>query len=164
MVRRRISALIWDISGLWNPSDVQDYREKWIVISRFLELYNFTSHNLIWKPFIIWTLLYRFLRGGIEADILNIEEDTLQEHVHFHSLNDPGHSHGYNDLYPVAGNDGPGLGWYGQANYNRASDHRRASESAKTYLQLIIDGVSGARASTETRPKNMRVVYIMKVC
>ena len=33
---RLISALIWDISGLWNLSDGRDCREKWIVISRFL--------------------------------------------------------------------------------------------------------------------------------
>ena len=40
IVQRRISALIWDISGLWNRSDGWDYKEKWIVISRFLVLYN----------------------------------------------------------------------------------------------------------------------------
>ena len=39
MVRRLISALIWDISGLWNSSDGRDYREKRIVISRFLTPY-----------------------------------------------------------------------------------------------------------------------------
>ena len=39
LVRRLISALIWDISGLWNRSDGRDYREKRIVISRFLAPY-----------------------------------------------------------------------------------------------------------------------------
>ena len=39
LVRRLISALIWDISGLWNRSDGRDFREKWIDISRFLALY-----------------------------------------------------------------------------------------------------------------------------
>ena len=39
LVRRLISALIWDISGLSNRSDGRDYREKRIVISRFLALY-----------------------------------------------------------------------------------------------------------------------------
>ena len=42
LVRRQISALIWDISGPWNRSDGRDYREKQIVISRFLALYNLT--------------------------------------------------------------------------------------------------------------------------
>ena len=40
LVRRLISALIWDISGLWNRSDSRDFREKRIVISRFLTPYN----------------------------------------------------------------------------------------------------------------------------
>ena len=39
LVRRLISALIWDISGLWNRSDGRDFREKRIVISRFLTPY-----------------------------------------------------------------------------------------------------------------------------
>ena len=33
-----------------------------------------------------------------------------------------------------------------------------------TVTSITIDGVSSARTSTETKPKNMRVVYIMKVC
>ena len=37
--RRLISALIWDISGQWNRSDGQDFREKPIDFSRFLTLY-----------------------------------------------------------------------------------------------------------------------------
>ena len=47
LVRRLISALIWDISGLWNRSDGRDYREKRIVISRFLVLYNRLEY-LLW--------------------------------------------------------------------------------------------------------------------
>ena len=39
LVRMLISALIWDISGLWNCSDGRDYREKRIAISRFLAPY-----------------------------------------------------------------------------------------------------------------------------
>ena len=35
LVRRLISALIWDISGLWNRSDGRNYREKRIVICHF---------------------------------------------------------------------------------------------------------------------------------
>ena len=54
LVRRLISALIWDISGLWNRSDGRDFREKRIDISRFLALYMFPfdgfrkrfSHNI----------------------------------------------------------------------------------------------------------------------
>ena len=39
LVQRLISALIWDISGLWNPSDGRDFREKRIDMSRFLTPY-----------------------------------------------------------------------------------------------------------------------------
>ena len=38
LVRRLISALIWDISGQWNHSDGWDFREKQIVFSRFLTI------------------------------------------------------------------------------------------------------------------------------
>ena len=42
LVRSLISALIWDIFGLWNRSDCRDYREKRIVIWRFLTLYKYS--------------------------------------------------------------------------------------------------------------------------
>ena len=41
----------------------------------------------------------RFLRGGIVADALNMEEDSMQSHTHSHTLNDPGHTHPYKDMY-----------------------------------------------------------------
>ena len=44
LVRRLISALIWDISGLWNRSYGRDYREKRNVISRFLTPYYVMRH------------------------------------------------------------------------------------------------------------------------
>ena len=47
LVRRLISALIWDISGLWNRSDSRHYREKRIVISRFLAPYML---HIFYKP------------------------------------------------------------------------------------------------------------------
>ena len=43
LVRRLISVLIWDICGLWNCSDGQDFREIRIVFSRFLTPYIETS-------------------------------------------------------------------------------------------------------------------------
>ena len=46
LVRRLISALIWDISGLWNRSDGQDFREKLIVFSRFLTLYHLSNFKV----------------------------------------------------------------------------------------------------------------------
>ena len=39
----------------------------------------------------------RFLRGGPDSDMLNMEEDQMQDHMH--DFNDPGHDHPYNDIY-----------------------------------------------------------------
>ena len=39
----------------------------------------------------------RFLRGGLDDDQLQIEEDSLQAHTH--GVSDSGHSHGYDDKY-----------------------------------------------------------------
>ena len=40
----------------------------------------------------------------------------------------------------------------------------RQTEEGTTGILISVNGVNGARTSTETRPKNMRVVYIMKIC
>ena len=40
-------------------------------------------------------MLFRFLRGGSEAEVLKFQEDSLQDHSH--SLTDHGHTHGYTD-------------------------------------------------------------------
>ena len=39
----------------------------------------------------------RFLRGGSVSNALKIEEDSLQEHTHYHTLTDDGHTHAYTD-------------------------------------------------------------------
>ena len=85
--------------------------------------------------------------------------------MHYHSLKDPGHTHSYHDTYAKDNNINTGndKGFYmDEDDVNQ--DHERLSESASTGISITIDGVSSARTSTETRPKNMRVVYIMKVC
>ena len=68
LVRRLISALNWDISGLWNRSDGRDFREKRIDISRFLALYihivnisprfSYKKHTLVVRCFCLhgWPL------------------------------------------------------------------------------------------------------------
>ena len=58
LVRRQISALIWVISGLWNRSDDRDYREKGIVISRFLALYLKISRKLWNAPQWLFMMHY----------------------------------------------------------------------------------------------------------
>ena len=97
---------------------------------------------------------------------------------HKHDLNDPGHGHRFVDRYPQmnteSGHDGP-----------RGSDivgdrwdepHTRSTSTASTgakvgylYKYLIffvkskVEDVLGARTGSETRPKNMNVIFIMKV-
>ena len=61
LVRRLISALIWDISGQWNRSDGRDFREKRIDISRFLAPYEKPTHNFIKKEQQHWILYWRHL-------------------------------------------------------------------------------------------------------
>ena len=110
--------------------------------------------------------LKRFLRGGLVEDALNLEEDSLQDHIHSHSFNDPGHVHPYIDRYYTggagSGRNGPvsedtnGGPWDGKSD--------RISSSGKTGITMSVNGVSDARTSSETKPKNMNVVYIMKVC
>ena len=76
-------------------------------------------------------------------------------------MNDPGHRHGYYDKFHQSGK----YGYQSGKSYTvDVIKHKRTSDSTKTGISITIDGVSGARTSTETRPKNMHVVYIMKVC
>ena len=46
-------------------------------------------------------MVFRFLRGGSEAQVLLFQEDSLQNHNHF--LTDPGHGHEYTDRHSTYG-------------------------------------------------------------
>jgi len=105
----------------------------------------------------------RFLRGGSDSEVLTMEEDQMQDHEH--RVSDPGHSHSYVDKYPqlFTGDNG----YDGLADYDRTDDrldksHNSESESSPT--GLTVDGITSEyRFGSETRPKNMNVVYIMRV-
>ena len=101
---------------------------------------------------------------------------------HTHGVSDPGHSHRYTDKYPSWGDgqdniQGPSYSdkdndrwddpWYRDTSnvksnigVNSAKANIRVN-NAKTNIRVT--NASGARTSGETRPKNIRVVYIMKV-
>merc|ERR1711971_894123 len=100
----------------------------------------------------------RFLRGASDSEVLTLEEDQMQDHKH--ELNDPGHSHVYDDLY-TDNRDGPNTGPKdGEGIFGLS--HTRTSE--KSTSGITVQGVSsGFRSGTETRPKNMNVIYIMRV-
>ena len=115
-----------------------------------------------------WGLIYLIIAclGGVVTNALNLEEDSLQDHTHAHSINDPGHAHHYDDKYfQDHVNDFPSWAFEDHADERMDQSHDRISAYAKTGITMSVNGVSGgARISSETKPKNMNVVYIIKVC
>ena len=97
--------------------------------------------------------------------MLQTQEDSIQSHTH--SVTDPGHTHGYNDIYhagPAPNYGGPPA--FGPSGTDFSgdrfdADHPSTSNSAVS--GVTVTGVQGARVDSETRPKNLRVVYIMRV-
>ena len=132
-------------------------------------------------------LIFRFLRGGSESEVLNLEDDSLQEHEHSLTdpghkpfMIDPGHSHNYKDKYVNIlpqpqldsirldndGNDEPQ-----DMDFNHEDNKKTDNVTTGIYFNNVqtnirINGISGTdtRIGSETRPKNMKVIYIIKVC
>ena len=84
-----------------------------------------------------------------------MEEDMVMNHEH--DISDPGHTHPYTDTYPHSSyTDLP----YGSAYGNKLYDKTTASSTTG----ISVTGVSaGYRSGAETRPKNMNVIFIMRV-
>merc|ERR1712126_24464 len=108
----------------------------------------------------------RFLRGGMDGVMLQTQDDSIQSHTH--SVTDPGHAHGYIDKWPSCayfekihqdGIAGPKDCDKSRDRY----DQSHASTSKRSFSGVKVTGVQGARFDSETRPKNMRVVHIMRV-
>ena len=100
----------------------------------------------------------RFLRGASDSAMLTLEEDQMQDHKH--GLDDPGHIHQYDDKYTVDNNDSDGPQSNARGHFEMS--HTRYTISSQTGIQ--VQGVSsGYRSGSETRPKNMNVIYIMRV-
>ena len=106
----------------------------------------------------------RFLRGASDSDVLTMEEDQMQDHKH--TISDPGHSHKYVDKYP---NWKPTTHEDGHWGPNTADDawdrfdKAHYSWSATTPTGVAVEGVTSGKSGLETRPKNMNVIYIMRV-
>ena len=100
------------------------------------------------------------MRGALDSNQLILEEDSVQSHTH--GVNDPGHQHGYDDKY-----DGyTWEGYWGNNGMDKKDDRYDASHPSSSDLShtgITVTGPVGARVDSETRPKNMRVVFIMKV-
>jgi len=104
----------------------------------------------------------RFLRGGMDGIMLQTQDDSIQSHTH--SVTDPGHAHGYIDKWPNCGGNQDGIAGPKDCDKSRDRyDQSHASTSKRSFSGVKVTGVQGARFDSETRPKNMRVVYIMRV-
>jgi len=110
----------------------------------------------------------RFLRGSSDRDVLTLEEDQMQDHKH--TLTDPGHAHPYVDKWPnVADGRWHVRGYWGPGQLiaaEKGADRWDQPHYVKTNIMASgakVENVSGGRRGSETRPRNMNVIYIMKV-
>ena len=121
----------------------------------------------------------RFLRGGPDSSMLTLEEDQLQDHKHvfsdpghYHGVTDPGHYHSYNDEVNENHYHDAGCGGScGRADRANNKDNSRTTGHKSTGISVdsqstgvSVTGVTSSyRHGSETRPKNMNVIYIMRV-
>ena len=103
----------------------------------------------------------RFLRGGSDAEILTLEEDQIMEHEH--NLDDPGHAHPYVDRYLDDSADSQYFGHKEVAHpYYPGVSHAVATSATTTGASVA--GVSSQyRHGGENRPKNMGIIWIIRV-
>ena len=122
----------------------------------------------------------RFLRGGPDSSMLTMEEDQLQDHKHvfsdpghYHGVTDPGHHHSYDDelnqntYYGVeCGNRGcsRAIG-ENHKEFSKTTSSKSTGISVDSHSTGVsVTGVTSSyRHGSETRPKNMNVIYIMRV-
>ena len=92
----------------------------------------------------------RFLRGGDPHLVLTLEDHMVQDHGHV----DDGHSHSYQDcgseLMTIDGHT------------SNAAAYMQCPTRITTKEYANIGGVKNANIGTETRPVNMRIIWIMK--
>ena len=100
---------------------------------------------------------------GPDSAVLTLEEDQMQDHEH--GISDPGHSHPYLDFYQwmvesITYNGSGGSIYHGGRLHWDGED--RTTDSHNT--GMTVTGVSSSyRHGDETRPKNMNVIYIIRV-
>ena len=90
-----------------------------------------------------------------------MEEDQL--HQHGHSVSDPGHTHPYvdkylshNDLKQKSDSFGDWAVWKSENQYQDKTTSR-----GRTGIR--VSGITGSQYGDETRPRNMDVIYIIRV-
>ena len=81
---------------------------------------------------------------------------------HTHDIADPGHGHDYYDQYSYGDNVHSYILSYPTWSGGKYTERLRTSDS--NFTGISVTGVSaGYRAGAETRPKNMNVIFIMRV-
>merc|ERR1719342_1817251 len=117
----------------------------------------------------------RFLRGGDDNDVLTLEDVEILDHKHYSSVSssadatvhDYGHTH-----TTFAAQEDSGHSYDGDGGGGHIDNYSITSSSSYTGISVDVDvdvGVnvgyvtSSYRSGTETRPKNMNVVFIIRV-
>ena len=123
-----------------------------------------------------------FLRGGDDFTVTRTEEDMVQDHTH--DVEDPGHSHSTGSAgaketgLDVAVSD-KNVGAKSEANVNGRCLETQGSDcthwyydTASSHSHTVYNADSGINVGSvsssynkgsETRPKNMAVIYIMRI-
>jgi len=115
----------------------------------------------------------RFLRGGTDADALVLEDDQLQQHEHEDKghkhvcdVSSSPHSHGYQfyaGYVQAGGLIYPAAGYAYETTYDTSSVTVDVS-CGVDHVYANLGGVdSHAKSGEETRPKNMNVIYIIRI-
>ena len=105
-----------------------------------------------------------FLRGGTEDLVLEKEEDQIRDHEHSCSATADNHDHSY---YAARQDDSDGQVCGVDGNCDDSDTlvytESRRTESARVSVSCSVNGVSSGRVGSETRPINMKVIYIIRV-
>ena len=126
----------------------------------------------------------RFLRGGSPDQVLTMQDDSFQQHVHSvidnghshsdsgHKHSDGGHTHGFTEFNLSQGSNNHwnlkvGFDFYEKSSqpttktaYANIQPGYANITSSKSGIQ--IGGSTHAKSGTETRPINMKVLWIIK--
>ena len=107
-----------------------------------------------------------FLRGGTDDNTLEMEDDQIVDHLHTdpgHTHSNSPHSHTYQDTYA----DKTWIISSGSYTYYDNTAHTKTSSETTISIanaKTNIGGVSsGYNSGTETRPRNMKVMWIIKL-
>ena len=106
----------------------------------------------------------RFLRGGSMSQVLTLEEHMVQDHMHQdpgHSHTDTGHGHTYYQGFVehIAGCGVEGCNDYRFGHSEQVTVNSHANIEANTSNH---GGLATGNKGSETRPVNMRVIWILK--